>query len=91
MAEAARADLNRLIRTHNLPGSTRDQVKASLASLARFPLLGTALIGRWEGLRFVLGPWPWLLLVYVYDGALDQVSVVTIQDSRTAGAATSER
>jgi hypothetical protein len=30
-----------------------------------------------------------MLLVYVYDGAADQVSVVTVQDSRSARAATS--
>jgi hypothetical protein len=29
-----------------------------------------------------------MLLVYVYDSALDQVAVVTIQDSRSARAAT---
>jgi hypothetical protein len=29
-----------------------------------------------------------MLLVYVYDSVLDQVAVVTIQDSRSARAAT---
>jgi hypothetical protein len=39
----------------------------------------------------VLGPAPWMLLVYVYDEVSDQVSVVTIQDARSARAATSQR
>jgi hypothetical protein len=90
VAESAQADLNALILSHSLPASTRARVRTSLLPLANFPLLGPALTGRWQGFRFVLGPWPWMLLVYTYDGAADQVSVVTIQDSRSARAATSE-
>jgi hypothetical protein len=86
VAESARADLNALLLTHSLPASTRHRVGISLRPLATFPLLGPALTGRWQGFRFILGPWPWMLLVYVYDGAVDQVSVVTIQDSRSARA-----
>jgi hypothetical protein len=39
--------------------------------------------------RFVLGPWRWMIIVYVFDEAADRVAIVTIQDARTAGAATS--
>jgi hypothetical protein len=63
----------------------------SLEPLAAFPLLGPALTGRWQGFRFVLGPWPWMLIVYTYDEAHDQVSIVTIQDARSARTATTER
>jgi len=79
-AESARADLNALVLSHSLPASTQARVRTSLRPLATFPLLGPALTGRWHGFRFILGPWPWMLLVYVYDGAADQVSVVTVQD-----------
>jgi plasmid stabilization system protein ParE len=89
VAESARADLNALVLSHSLPASTRARVRTSLRPLATFPLLGPALTGRWHGFRFILGPWPWMLPVYVYDGAADQVSVVTVQDSRSARAATS--
>ena len=89
VAESARADLNALVLSHSLPASTRARVRTSLRPLATFPLLGPALTARWHGFRFILGPWPWMLLVYVYDGAADQVSVVTVQDSRSARAATS--
>ena len=88
VAESAQADLNALVLSHSLPASTRARVSTSLRPLATFPPLGPALTGRWQGFRFILGPWPWMLLVYVYDPAADQVSVVTIQDSRSARAAT---
>lgn len=90
VTQTARLDLDLLILTHGLPASTRDRVRRALAPLAEFPLLGPALTGRWQGLRFILGPWPWMLVAYEYDQAADQVAVVTIQDSRSARAATTQ-
>ena len=81
---AAVEDLERLVVTHSLPADTRERVRRSLQPLARFPLLGASLGGRWEGFRFVLGPWRWLIVVYVYDEAEDRVAVVTVQDGRAA-------
>lgn len=89
VTETARADLDRLIRTHALPPSTRTRVRAAVEPLGRFPLLGRALAGQWTGFRVVLGPWPWMLLVHMHDEATDRVVLVTIQDSRSARAATS--
>lgn len=91
VTESARADLRSMILTHSLPPPTTDRVRAALAALAEFPQLGPVLEGRWNGFRFVLGPWPWMLLVYVWDEKADVVSVVTIQDARSATAATGER
>jgi hypothetical protein len=88
LAECAVEDLEALIRTHSLPADTRQRVARSLRALERFPLIGPALTGRWEGFRFVLGPWRWLLLVYVFIEADDRVVVVTIQDGRSWSAAT---
>jgi hypothetical protein len=82
-------NLDTLIRTLSLPRTTRERVKSSLRPLARFPLLGAPLEGRWAEFRFVLGPWRWMLIVYVFDQAEGRVSVVTIQDARSAAAATS--
>jgi hypothetical protein len=62
-------------------------VARSLRSLARFPNIGPALSGRWEGFRFILGPWRWLILVYVFIEAEDRVVAVTIQDARSSTAA----
>lgn len=84
-------DLETLIRTHSLPSNTRERVKRSLRPLERFPRMGPALPGRWAGLRFLLGPWRWLLLVYSYDETADKVVVVTIQDARSSSAATFRR
>jgi hypothetical protein len=91
LAEVAVAKLNDLIVTHSLPATTRARVRASLEPLATFPLVGSKLVGRWQGFRFILGPWPWMLLIYDYDDVKDEVGVVTIQDARSAHAATSQR
>jgi len=91
LAAAAVEDLESLIRTHSLPPDTRERVARSLRSLARFPNMGPALGGRWEGFRFILGPWRWLILVYVYLEDEERVVVVTIQDARSSTAATADR
>jgi hypothetical protein len=91
VTRTAVADLERLTSTRSLPATTRDRVRASLGPLATFPLLGSALAGRWQGFRFILGPWSWMLLVYAYDDATDMVSVVTIQDGRSGESATSQK
>ena len=84
LAAAAVEDLDRLIRSHSLPPDTRERLKRSIAQLERFPLLGAELKGRWSGLRFLLGPWRWMILVYVYLEDDDRVVVVTIQDGRSS-------
>lgn len=91
LAAAAVEDLRALIRTHSLPADTAARVARSLRPLERFPLLGPELTGRWEGFRFVLGPWRWMLLVYVVLEAGDRVVVVTVQDARSSTAVTASR
>jgi len=91
LALAAVEDLDRLIRTHSLPGDTRTRVARSLRSLVEFPKIGPALAGRWDGYRFILGPWRWLILVYVLIEEEDRVVVVTIQDARSSAAVTGSR
>ena len=88
VARAAKEDLEQLIRVLSLPSDTRERVKRSLRPLARFPRLGAELSDRWEGFRFVLGPWRWLLIVYIFEEAEDRVIVVTMQDARRSTAAT---
>lgn len=84
-------DLGSLIRTHSLPADTRARVARSLRALERFPLMGPALSGRWEGSRFVLGPWRWLVLVYVFIEPENRVVVVTVQDAGSSTVATTTR
>lgn len=88
---AAVADLDRMIRTHSLPLDTKRRVRRSLAPLRRFPRLGAGLTGRWRGFRFLLGPWRWMVIVYVFLEDDGRVVVVTIQDARSSSAATAER
>ena len=84
LAAAAVEDLDRLIRSHSLPTDTRDRIKRSVAPLERFPLLGAELGGRWSGLRFLLGPWRWMILVYIYLEDDDRAVIVTVQDGRSS-------
>ncbi len=84
VSAAAADDLDRMIRTHSLPADTRQRVKASLRPLERFPRLGGELAGRWAGMRFLLGPWRWMVVVYVVLDEGERVVVVTIQDGRSS-------
>jgi plasmid stabilization system protein ParE len=86
---AAAADLAELIRTHSLPEDTVERVARVLARLAAFPDIGQRLSGRWEGTRYVVGPWPWMLVVYEHYPDLMRVDVLTMQDARVSSAATS--
>jgi plasmid stabilization system protein ParE len=91
VAEPARQDLADLVRVLGLPPSTRDRVRRLMEPLAAFPHLGPVPAGRWSGFRFILGPWPWMLIVYAFDEAADLVIVVTIQDARSGGSPRSLR
>ena len=82
LAQAAVEDLDALIRTHSLPEDTRARVARSLRPLGEFPQMGPELDGRWNGMRFVLGPWRWMLLVYVVLADEDRVVVVAARASR---------
>ncbi len=84
-------DLDRLISVLSLPADTRERVRRSLQVLEHLPLLGPALSGRWTGLRFLLGPWRWMLLVYHYDTESDRVVVITVQDARCSKRPTASR
>ena len=90
-AQRARSDLADLIASRRLPADTRDRVRRSLSQLETFPLAGRRLTGRWRGFRVLIGPWPWMLLVYQYDERTDTVTVDAIHDARTATAAATER
>lgn len=87
--ETASEDLSERIAEHRRPRHTKERVREHLRPLARFPLMGSPLEGRWAGSRFLLSPWRWMLLVYAHVEELDTVFVTTIQDSRRADSATS--
>jgi len=85
-AESARLALAQLIDSHSLPADTRERVTLSLRPLARFPRLGPQIERLSDGkeLRFLIGPWPWLVLIYTYDEQTDRVTVVSPEDGRAA-------
>ena len=91
LAQAAVEDLDRLIATHSLPPDTRTRMKRSLRPLEDFPHIGAPLGGHWQGFRFLLGPWRWMLIVYEYIEDENTVFIVTIQDGRSSRAATATR
>ncbi|HYV14595.1 MAG TPA: type II toxin-antitoxin system RelE/ParE family toxin [Conexibacter sp.] len=90
LAAAAVEDLRELILTHELPPNTTPRVVRRLRALTRFPEMGRALSGHWDGTRYLLGPWPWLVIVYEYDAGADTVTVLTMQDARRASSPTNE-
>ncbi len=74
-----------MIVTHSLPADTKARIKRSLRVLERFPHIGRQLDRRWYPMRFILGPWRWMLIIYDdYDEASDLVIVLTIQDARSS-------
>jgi len=87
----ALADLDELIEVLGLPPTTRSRVQRSLRVLERFPLAGRALHGRWSGMRFLIGPWPWMILVYVHEPADDAIAIVAVHDGRSSTAASHDR
>lgn len=85
---AARADLAELIRTHSLPADTTSRFVSAVSPLARFPLLGPELGGRFAGRRFILGPWRWMVIVYRWDEDRDLVALLAVVDARSASSPT---
>jgi hypothetical protein len=85
-SESAVSALDQLVLSHSLPPETRDRVRGSLRPLERFPRLGPEIAVLADGLelRFLIGPWPWLVLVYVYDEVEERVVVVSPEDGRSA-------
>jgi plasmid stabilization system protein ParE len=84
-------DLHGLVTGLGLAGDAIARVQHSLRILERFPRAGRALTGRWESTRFLIGPWPWMILVYIHDEDDDAVFVVSVHDGRSASSATSSR
>ena len=89
VSPAAADSLASLIVTHSLPSDTVERVRLSVAPLAEFPLLGRALEGGgFDGLRFVVGPWRWMVVLYEHDAERDTVNILLVEDGRSALAGT---
>lgn len=87
VAAGAQDDLDRLIEVLSLPPDTWSRTVSSMRTLITAPLAGKALADPFAPARWILGPWPWMVLVYLYDEGADTVTVVAVQDGRSSGAA----
>lgn len=83
----ARDELRGLIETRHLPDDTRDRVARSLLTLEEFPRAGKQLSSVWRDCRALIGPWDWLIVVYLYIEAEGRVVVIAFHDARTSDAA----
>jgi hypothetical protein len=83
----ARDELHELIETRQLPTDTRERVSRTLLTLEEFPRAGKQLSGVWRDCRAVIGPWGWLIVVYMYVETEDRVVVIAFHDARTSDAA----
>jgi hypothetical protein len=82
----ARDELRELIKARRLPADTRERVSSSLLTLEEFPRAGKQLSGVWRDCRALIGPWGWLIVVYMYVEAEDRVVVIAFHDARTSDA-----
>jgi len=87
----ATTELDRLIRTHSLPESTRTRVREAIRPLGSYPLLGVQAGPAERGARYILGPWRWMLIVYWFDADIDRVDVLSIEDARRGDSVTAHR
>ncbi len=84
----ARDELRELIETRQLPADTRERASRRLLTLEEFPRAGKQLSGVWRDRRALIGPWGWLIVVYMYIEAEDRVVVIAFHNARTSEAAT---
>ena len=42
-------------------------------------------------MRFIRGPWPWMIVLYRYYEEADEVRIVAVRDAREATSPTSSR
>lgn len=78
----AQRDIDEAISALNLPDDSWARIGRSLRVLETFPFAGPELFGRWAPIRFVIGPWSWMILLYHYEESSDRVYVVAMHDGR---------
>lgn len=83
----ARDELRELIETRQLPPDTGKRISRVLLTLEEFPRAGKQLAGVWRDCRALIGPWGWLIVVYMYIETEDRVVVIAFHDARASDAA----
>jgi plasmid stabilization system protein ParE len=87
----AQRDLRQLAATRNLPTDTLDRVRALIQPLREFPDLGPSLRRPFDGRRFLLGPWRWMVIVYRHYPEMDLLAIVSVVDARTSSSPLADR
>ncbi|HKZ15344.1 MAG TPA: type II toxin-antitoxin system RelE/ParE family toxin [Solirubrobacterales bacterium] len=87
----ARDELRELIERRGLPADVRERIARSLTILSEFPRAGKKLSGVWRDCRALIGPWGWLIVVYMYLESEGRVVVIAFHDARTSDAAIARR
>lgn len=87
----ARDELHELIETRHLVADARERVSRALAILGEYPRAGKQLSGVWRDCHALIGPWGWLIVVYMYLEPEDRVVVIAFHDARTSDAAIAQR
>lgn len=85
VAPRAARDLAEMTDMLRVPADARSRVARRLRILERFPRSALELPPPFA-LRVLIGPWPSMLLVYLYEAGDGLVAVVTIQDARASTA-----
>ena len=88
VTEAAARSLAALIVSHSLPPDTAARIRRTLALLEQFPRLGPVVHSAMPEVRFLLGPWRWLVIVYTYRETDELVAILAFEDGRSANSAT---
>ena len=83
----ARDELRALVESREPPADTRQRVGRSLLVLEEFPRAGKQLSGVWRDCRALIGPWGWLVVVYLYIEAESRAVIVAFHDARSSDAA----
>jgi plasmid stabilization system protein ParE len=87
----AERDVEEAMANLNLPTNTWARIGRPLRLLEDFPLAGRELEGDWSETRFLLGPWPWMILLYRFDEGSNRVFLVAVHDARAAISPTAAR
>jgi hypothetical protein len=87
VTQQARRDVLRAMSALDLPADTWPQIARCLRGLKSPPSAEGRLEGRWAPARFVLGPWPWMILLYRCDEAADEIFLVAMHDARAVASA----
>lgn len=91
VSDAAWSSLEHLAESRSLPSGAKERALEIAEHLGQYPQMGSPLPHAHHDLRYLLGPWPRMILVYAYSTDEDVVTLIGVEDSRQADAVTARR